>query len=599
MITSTYSEYQSLLTSDSQYKYSGKEVILTGLPRFDSLVTNTTSSENLILIMPNWQRIEEVISHGMDADFLNEWLAMVRSVELSELIINNGFKAVFYIQPESLWNSDMFCMPDYIDVLTPENKNIQDILRRASILLTDDSEMAIDMAIQNKPTIYLQPNNFSYSGNEFGSVCNEIASLHEHIPCNGSMPSELTYFNGSDINVRDGKCCERIVEAIYRLDNPECDVCATINDKVAMASWFCQQQKWSVAAKIWGEVIHEDSSLEYQIRYIDALLVIGDIVEIANVSESININDLLACDYEDILVISKAYFLLGEYQNVVESLQRYENGSLPGYYYISHRMLASCIYDKLDVPDCEFCHLVMCIESIWEDNNFEQALLCLNDENKVIDLCLRNALINETLYRAQSYEELHHRLAGYRVRNINSHMAEIYFDTLLNNQSYEEIISYERLLSSHSVENKLSICSDVVKNAYAESFFQLKQWDSAIYYFNSIKSSRFDFTYKFAIAYRMIGDLDQSLHVLKCHIATMGNCKVSKECWLLWIEIAKLKGNWDEVVIGWSNIITYFSDDLPSDAWENLKAARLMSGLGNLDELNDVNKTLLLLSMTK
>lgn len=326
---------------------------------------------------------------------------------------------------------------------------------------------------------------------------------------------------------------------------------------------------------------------------------IGDIVEISNISESIDIHDLFVCRYEDILVISKSYFLLGEYQKVVESLQRYETDLLPGYYYISLQILGNQNHDSLDVLDCELCNSFVYIKSLLDNKDYECSLCYLNDESHTIDPSLRNALVNETLYKSKNYEELHHRLSGYRVKNINSHISEMYFDVLLHKQSYEEIISYEKLIPLCSVEDKSRFCNEVVRYAFAESFFQLKQWDSAIYYFNDIKSSFFNFAYKFALAYRMIGELDQSLYVLTCNIATVGSSKVSKECWLLWIEIAQLRGNWDEVVIGWNNIITYFSDDLPHDAWTSLKNARLMSNLGNLDDLSDAHKTLLLLSMTK
>ena len=53
-VTSTPSEFASIADEDSEYKFSAKEVVLTGLARHDSLLSLPRSAATL-LIMPTWR----------------------------------------------------------------------------------------------------------------------------------------------------------------------------------------------------------------------------------------------------------------------------------------------------------------------------------------------------------------------------------------------------------------------------------------------------------------------------------------------------------------------------------------------------------------
>ena len=53
--TATVAEHASIASSDSNYRFSAKEVILTGLPRHDQLLRLKKKSDT-ILIMPSWRQ---------------------------------------------------------------------------------------------------------------------------------------------------------------------------------------------------------------------------------------------------------------------------------------------------------------------------------------------------------------------------------------------------------------------------------------------------------------------------------------------------------------------------------------------------------------
>ncbi|EKC9855396.1 CDP-glycerol glycerophosphotransferase family protein, partial [Campylobacter coli] len=55
-ITSTKAEYESIAGDFNHYKFSTKEVVLTGLARHDALLKNNRSNVKQILIMPTWRK---------------------------------------------------------------------------------------------------------------------------------------------------------------------------------------------------------------------------------------------------------------------------------------------------------------------------------------------------------------------------------------------------------------------------------------------------------------------------------------------------------------------------------------------------------------
>ncbi|WP_170986164.1 CDP-glycerol glycerophosphotransferase family protein, partial [Escherichia coli] len=54
-LTSGVDEYNSLAGEKTTYKFTKKEVKLTGLPRHDSLLKKDIDEENIILVMPTWR----------------------------------------------------------------------------------------------------------------------------------------------------------------------------------------------------------------------------------------------------------------------------------------------------------------------------------------------------------------------------------------------------------------------------------------------------------------------------------------------------------------------------------------------------------------
>ncbi|HBQ4752891.1 TPA: CDP-glycerol glycerophosphotransferase family protein, partial [Escherichia coli] len=113
----------------------------------------------------------------------------------------------------------------------------QDLFKRAKIMITDYSSVAFEMAYLRKSVCYYQFDEqefftkghynkgyFDYRQSGFGPVFNTIdgvlSFLHDTI--RGVYPNaELYKRRAFDFfPYRDGKCCERVLEAIIQLEQP-------------------------------------------------------------------------------------------------------------------------------------------------------------------------------------------------------------------------------------------------------------------------------------------------------------------------------------------------------------------------------------------
>lgn len=76
LVTTTPDEYHSIVNDGSPYKYSRKDVVLTGLPRHDALLDRQSKSERLIVIMPTWRKtlVGDATQNGNDRQLNPEFM---------------------------------------------------------------------------------------------------------------------------------------------------------------------------------------------------------------------------------------------------------------------------------------------------------------------------------------------------------------------------------------------------------------------------------------------------------------------------------------------------------------------------------------------
>lgn len=252
IVTTTLNEYQSIVSDFSTYKLSQKEVILSGLPRHDSLLNTNIGEENIILIMPTWRSniVGKTIGYGneralnnafMETLFAQSWYKLIHSPQLKNIVDQYGYKVIFAPHANIVPYLDQFEIPSYMSIwsIHDQEGSIQNLFQKAKIMLTDYSSVAFEMAYLDKAIIYYQFDKemiyqgshiyqkgyFEYERDGFGQVLEEVEQVEqilEQILQNNGQPLPKYLIRMQDtFKFKDGRCCERVYNAITALDNED------------------------------------------------------------------------------------------------------------------------------------------------------------------------------------------------------------------------------------------------------------------------------------------------------------------------------------------------------------------------------------------
>lgn len=183
-----------------KYGYSNQEAVLTGFARFDNLIDN---SEKLILVMPTWRKWLKYENNLIDTQFYNEYMKLLNDNEIVESLKKHGYKIIFYphIVLQKFLND--FKVDNTSVVLATFNEyDVQDLLKRSKLLITDYSSVAFDFAYMKKNVLYFQFDKdryrkeqysngyYDYEKDGFGPVTFQFLHLKEKL---------LEYLNNENI----------------------------------------------------------------------------------------------------------------------------------------------------------------------------------------------------------------------------------------------------------------------------------------------------------------------------------------------------------------------------------------------------------------
>lgn len=253
MITTTPGEHESIVGETSRYTLTRKEVRRTGLPRHDALLdrARATPPEDITLIgiMPTWRKTliynaeQSVASSGRDlvakSNFVRNWVELLKHSRLFDLVVASGKKLCLLPHPNLMPYVDAFQLPDYITIIRSTDVSYQDVLCRTSVLLTDYSSVASEIAYLQRPVLYYQfdadevfsgdahfyeKGYFTYESDGFGPVASNIEELLVHfekIVRNDFKPSDQYLQRMQNaFPERDGGACQRVFNSIMELRQP-------------------------------------------------------------------------------------------------------------------------------------------------------------------------------------------------------------------------------------------------------------------------------------------------------------------------------------------------------------------------------------------
>jgi glycosyl transferase family protein len=313
-VTATNPEYHSIVDNTTAYKFGKKEVKLTGLPRYDRLLINNNTKSKQILIMPTWRSsiVGTYISGTerirnpdfMKTNYARHWHGFMNHAILKELN-DQGYQIIFAPHPSIQEYMDEFTVPDFIKIYSYSEGNIQSVFQNTSILITDYSSVAFDVAYLNKAILYYQfdydevfssgnhtyqKGYFDYNRDGFGAVAyNEtelLAALKDLVDNQAKVPDLYQTRIDKTFQFRDSNNCERVYQAILDLDKPELS-----NDLNYIEKMILQVEnlgEWGVAASRIAAILENSSDLtseereNYINRYLNALFKGNKFIELLN-----------------------------------------------------------------------------------------------------------------------------------------------------------------------------------------------------------------------------------------------------------------------------------------------------------------------------
>ncbi|ABB37232.1 CDP-glycerol:poly(glycerophosphate) glycerophosphotransferase [Oleidesulfovibrio alaskensis G20] len=244
-VTSCRREYDSIVEGD--YKFTPREVVLTGLPRHDTLLHRARQRRpgRVVLFCPTWRmhlRQTADLTSPLTPEegriftascYFRAWNAVTGSRRLERLAAEHRYRFIFLPHPEVsrylplFEKTEAFTFMSYADLAS-----VQDILLSSRMLVTDYSSLAAEAAFLGRSLLYYHfpekrsifsghvytKGYFDYARDGFGPQADSFEMLaHEletaiHRGC--VRTAEYEKRAGEFFTLRDGGSCRRVFDAI-------------------------------------------------------------------------------------------------------------------------------------------------------------------------------------------------------------------------------------------------------------------------------------------------------------------------------------------------------------------------------------------------
>lgn len=223
-----------------KFGYPKESIVLTGLCRFDNLDKELTE-KNTIFIMPTsrewlarpikeYKKYDDIESFE-NTEYFNAWKSILENDVFNKWIEKYGLKVIFFLHPNMQKYAKYFIgLKTKAEILCSNDIDLQYMLKKAGLLITDYSSVFFDFAYMKKPLLYYQfdidkfreghyqQGYFSYEKDGFGCVCESSDALVDNfcelVSNNLIMPQKYLAKVESFFGFNDKKNCERTYLAI-------------------------------------------------------------------------------------------------------------------------------------------------------------------------------------------------------------------------------------------------------------------------------------------------------------------------------------------------------------------------------------------------
>ncbi|WGW12308.1 CDP-glycerol glycerophosphotransferase family protein [Saxibacter everestensis] len=252
-ITATDPERDSIAGDHTRYKFTRKEVRLTGFPRHDRLLLRDRAiplkEKSSLLVMPTWRKsvAGELIPgtnrrlinpEFRDSEFASQWSSLLNSPRLAEIAKSAGLDVVFMPHPDMEPYLNQFELPSHVRVKSYSDSNVQDEIAKSRLMVTDFSSIAFEIAYLYRPVVYFQfdaddfyggtqsyrRGYFDFQRDGFGPVAETVDQALSGIESLASpdWSTDTPYLERMErtFPVRDGQNSQRVISSMLELNRP-------------------------------------------------------------------------------------------------------------------------------------------------------------------------------------------------------------------------------------------------------------------------------------------------------------------------------------------------------------------------------------------
>ena len=225
------SDYEKELLN-TYFKHPEANLIVTGLSRYDNLVDQSNKrQEKIITVMPTWRK---KLRGGRftETEYYKVWKGILTDKRLKEVLVNHGVVLEFYLHIKLQDYAKLFdkYADETVRIIKQGDKNVQDILKESSLMVTDYSSVSIDFVYMDKPVVFYQfdylnylrsyavLDRYEYEDMRFGYIGTEkeevVDKMIGYIENNYVLEEKYSRLADKYFKYRDTMNSKRIYEAI-------------------------------------------------------------------------------------------------------------------------------------------------------------------------------------------------------------------------------------------------------------------------------------------------------------------------------------------------------------------------------------------------
>ncbi|HEY3534410.1 MAG TPA: CDP-glycerol glycerophosphotransferase family protein [Pedococcus sp.] len=211
---------------EDDFGWPARRVFVTGLSRHDELFDHPPAPERRLLIMPTWRDWLKTADDVATSTFHERWQGLLSSPDFVSFLRENDLQADFYLHANMQAFAGLFDL-SHVNVVTHGEADVQQLLLRSMVMLTDYTSAAIDFAFLDRPVVYYQfdrtrfigkrPSHFELDDELPGEIGMTVGEVMEHLRADAErgfrISEESRAKAGRLVAYRDGGARERIVEA--------------------------------------------------------------------------------------------------------------------------------------------------------------------------------------------------------------------------------------------------------------------------------------------------------------------------------------------------------------------------------------------------